>query len=297
MKNYARNIFVFQFTILLVPFVSLFAALQFEYSYSIPKTSEQELNVRIESSLNKIVITRGDHKNSFSIFYNNVTQEHPKAKVTYKVINHIGYLSFKTDKEDYEDNQLWEERYNNNSYYKPEVFYISLNNSIPLNFDFKLGAGYSKFDMSGLMIKNVKIETGAAETIIICNEENPIVLETIKIDAGLSKLKAYKLGNANFKKLYFEGGVGSYFFDFNGSLRQDSFVSMELGLGSLSMIIPEYVGTTINYNKGFLSSHNFEDFRDIGNGKFISNNYNETNRKINISIESGLGNVKIKRSK
>ena len=296
MNKFFKNIAFFAFVLLLIPFASVLAMLQYEYSFNIPKTNERELNVRIESSLNKVVISKGDTRKAFSIIYNNKVEEYPNAKVSYKVIDNIGYLNIKIN-DDNDHVQSWFLNYNPSSSYQQEVFYISLNNNVPIKFDLHLGAGYSKLDMSGLLIKDLKLEAGAAETLIFCNEENPIDLETIKIDAGLSKFRAYKLGNTNFKRLYFEGGVGSYYFDFTGSLRNEAYVSMELGLGSLSINIPETVGTSVFYDKGFLSSFDYGNFKKIGESKYINNNFTDGNRKLNIKLESGLGSVKIKSSR
>ena len=296
MNKFLKNIAFFVFVLLLVPLASILAALQYEYSYNIPKTNEHELKVRIESSLNKVVISKGDSRKAFSIIYNNNVEEYPNAKVSYKVIDNVGYLNIKINNDD-DHLQNWFFKFNPNSNYQQEVFYISLNNTVPINFDLHLGAGYSKLDMSGLMIKDFKLEAGAAETIVLCNEENPIDLERIKIDAGLSKFRAYKLGNANFKRLYFEGGVGSYYFDLTGSLRNDAYVSMELGLGSLSIVIPELVSTSVYYDKGFLNSFDYGNFKKIGESKYINNNFTETNKKLDIKLESGLGSIKIKSSR
>ena len=295
MKSKYGNNLVVAVGLIFMAFSTAYSALQYEYSYEIPKTNEQELYVKVESSLNKIIISKGDKNSVFSIKYNNKDEEIPEVRVSYKIHNNVGYLNIQINEED-ESRNYWNMTYNQNSYYVPKVFYITLNSSITTNLDLHLGAGYGKIDMSGLRLKNVKLETGAAETQVMCNETNPIVMETFRIDAGLSKFHAYNIGNANFKNLYFEGGVGSYFFDFNGSLRREAFIQMELGLGSMYMVIPKNIGASVRYDEGFLSSHSFEDFREIGDGKFISGNYYNSEGRLTIKIESGLGNIKIKRA-
>jgi hypothetical protein len=294
MKSKYGNNLVFMVGLIFTAFSTAYSALQFEYSYELPKTKEQELHVRVESSLNKVVVSKGDKNSICTIKYNNKEEEIPEATVSYKIHNNVGYLNIQINEED-ESTDYWKMSYNPSSYYVPKVFYITLNNSIPMKLDLHLGAGYGKIDMTGLQLLDVKLETGAAETVVMCNEPNPVVMETFRIDAGLSKFRAYNIGNANFKNLYFEGGVGSYFFDFNGALRREAFIKMELGLGSMSMIIPKNIGASVKYDEGFLSSHSFEDFREIGDGKFISGNYYNSDGRLNIKIESGLGSIKIKR--
>jgi hypothetical protein len=294
MKSKYGNNLVVAMGLLFAAFSTAYSALQFEYSYELPKSKEQELHVRVESSLNKIVVSKGDKNSICTIKYNNKEEEIPEAIVSYKIHNNVGYLNIQINEED-ESSDYWNMHYNPNSYYVPKVFYITLNNSIPIKLDLHLGAGYGKIDMTGLQLLDVKLETGAAETVVMCNEPNPVVMETFRIDAGLSKFRAYNIGNANFKNLYFEGGVGSYFFDFNGALRREAFIKMELGLGSMSMVIPRNIGASVKYDEGFLSSHSFEDFKEIGDGKFVSGNYYNSDGRLNIKIESGLGSIKIKR--
>jgi len=294
MKSKYGNNVIFAVGLIVFAFSTAYSALQFEYSYEVSKSNEKELRVKVESSLNKVIISKGDKNAIFSVRYNNTDEETPEARVSYKVHDNIGYLHIEINEDD-EENHRWDMKYNPHSYLAPKVFYVTLNNSIPMRLDMHLGAGYSKVDMTGLLLKDVRLETGAAETVVMCNELNPIVMENFKIDAGLSKFHAYNIGNTNFKNLYFEGGVGSYFFDFSGSLRREAFIRMELGLGSMSMVIPYNIGASVRYDEGFLSSHSFEDFREIGDGKFISGNYYNSEGRLTINIESGLGNIKIKR--
>jgi predicted membrane protein len=57
------------------------------------------------------------------------------------------------------------------------------------------------------------------------------------------KLKG--LANANFSTLTFSGGAGNYTLDFSGDLQRNATVTIDSGLGNLSLIIPEDLNTAI----------------------------------------------------
>jgi len=67
-------------------------------------------------------------------------------------------------------------------------------------------------------VKDFDLSTGASSVRLAFNEPNKGSIDQMTIEAGLSKFRAMGLGNANFKSLHFEGGVGKYTLDFHGSL-------------------------------------------------------------------------------
>ena len=281
-------------------FTVAYSNLQYEYSLDKKRSSEKELSIKIESALEKVVISQGESQVIYSIKYNSKEQNTPKSKVNYQVIDDVGYLTIKLNEignKNNNDNTEWEMQYSEESCYSPSVYYVFLNNSIPTKLDVRVRVASSKIDLSGLMLKDVSFETGAAEAIVICNERNPIELKTFRITTGLGKLHAYNIGNTNFKNLYFQGGVGTYYFDLNGALRNESNMNVDIGLGTVSLVVPQETGTTVFFKKGFLNSFDFDDFYEVSDGMFINDNYEETQKKFTIKIESGLSKIKLQQAK
>ena len=120
----------------------------------------------------------------------------------------------------------------------------------------------------------------------------------MNLESGLSKFRAQGLCNANFNHLKFEGGVGSYVLDFGGTLKKEADVDIEVGLGSLTVIIPENIGAKISYEKSLVAHIDLaSDFSEPEENSYVSANYDNAPGRLNMHIEAGLGSVKIKRER
>jgi hypothetical protein len=273
-----------------------FTLAQNEYYKEISRTNEKELRVTIESSFKKVVLSKGYSDKIFVIQHVPDDNEAPDVNIKYRVDGERGNLRIDLSEEGgWEQMKSWLTRANRSQGLENDTWYIKLNSSIPIKLDVDVGAGSSNIDITGLIVKEFKLSTGASSTSVVCNEPNTVVMDVFTIEAGLAKFYGGSLGNANFKSLRFEGGVGSYALDFSGALRRESNVSVDIGLGSINIFLPKNIGAQVRYDQGFLSSHTFEDFKEIGDGKYISNNYYDSEGKLSIRIETGLGSVKIKR--
>jgi hypothetical protein len=147
-----------------------------------------------------------------------------------------------------------------------------------------------------LNINRFSLSTGASSTRIRFGEPNKSVIEWMKIEAGVSKLSAEGLGNANFNHLDFEGGVGSYYLNFDGNLKKEVDVKIDFGMGTITLDIPAKIGVKIKYNDSWLSSYSFaSDIEKDHDGVSVSSNYAKAAGRMNISIDSGVGHVKIRR--
>lgn len=51
------------------------------------------------------------------------------------------------------------------------------------------------------------------------------------------------------KQMHFEGGAGSYSFDFSGQQQQDANIEIRGGAGSFELIIPADTPVTVKLNK------------------------------------------------
>ena len=120
----------------------------------------------------------------------------------------------------------------------------------------------------------------------------------MKIETGVSKFVGENLGNANFRHMKFSGGVGSYTLDFTGELKREVDVKVEVGLGSVTILIPQDVGARVQYQESWISKIDLDrDFEEKRDGQYFSDNYNTAVGRMNINIESGFGHVKIRRAR
>jgi hypothetical protein len=269
----------------------------------VKRTDEKEVRVRMESSFGSVNISKGGKEKIVTVSYKKKERsDEAKLDLRYSVNRGIGDLQLEMHPEgtdvdaDGEDSGV---RINANVNFKTDEWYVGLVEGIPLSIDAELGAGKSDFDLSGLMVNDLTISTGASSSRLSFDELNTGEIKTLRIESGVSKFVADNLNNANFRRMEFDGGVGSYILDFGGELKRDVKVDINVGLGSLNIIVPKKVGLRIKYEDSWLSNLSLDDEEFIRKRKGIyeSQNYAEAEGKMDVYIESGLGSVKIKRSK
>jgi predicted membrane protein len=102
-------------------------------------------------------------------------------------------------------------------------------------------------------------------------------MSVLRYQTGASDIKLTGLANANFSTLTFSGGAGNFTLDFSGELQRDGVVTVESGLGNLSLIIPEDVdavvtveSTAVNINHGSGWSQNGQKYTQSGSGPTLT---------------------------
>jgi hypothetical protein len=174
-------------------------------------------------------------------------------------------------------------------------WYLEFGNKVPISFEIDIGACEAEFDFSGLRIDGLDMDVGASSIVVDFRKLNPERIPKIRIDVGASELEINGLGNANFDKLSFDGGVGDFTLDFSGDFKHRSYVDMNVGLGSLSVLVPRDAGVQIRSESSFLSSFSIDedDFEEVDDDIYESDNFGDTDKELVIEIDVGLGSVEV----
>ena len=168
---------------------------------------------------------------------------------------------------------------------------LDLGPDVPLDLKVEFGAARANIDLSGLDIRRLRIATGASETDLRVDRPSPGVCESVDLDVGAASFRAFGLGNLNAERIRFSGGVGEVTLDFTGEARQDMSVSVEMGLGSLTLRVPR--GTGIQVRKsGLLVSFDSQELIKRGN-TFYSQDWESASRKITFDVQAALGSVRV----
>ena len=172
---------------------------------------------------------------------------------------------------------------------------ISLTNRIPIDFEIDVGAAEAELDFTGLKITDLNLDIGAAKAWIEFRKPNPERISRMRVDAGACKLEIEGLGNANFKRMDFDGGVGDFTLDFSGDLKHSAVVDIDVGLGHLTILVPEEVGVRVHSNGSIISSISFDkgEFHEVEEDIWINDEYGETEAELDFKIDVGLGAVDI----
>ncbi len=244
-------------------------------------SGEKSVEVKIEFGAGELRIgkTRGKMLLDADLEY---PEEKLQPVVEYSKDGSIGQLKLSMKGKD--DQIRWKDFKN--------TWDLRFTEKIPLSFDVQMGANKAGLDFSGLRVTRLNIQTGASKTLISFNRLNKEVMEELKLTVGAAKLRAEGLGNANFKQMRFQGGVGTYTLDFKGHLRQKARVDISMGLGQLTLLIPQEVGTKIDASEVSLCAFSVGGFEK--QGKIYTNkNYGETEAELVIHLECGLGSINI----
>lgn len=174
-------------------------------------------------------------------------------------------------------------------------WYLEFGDKVPISFEIDIGACEAELDFSGLRIDGLDMDMGASSIVVDFRKLNPERIPKIRIDVGASELEIKGLGNANFDKLIFDGGVGDFTLDFSGDFQKRSYVDMNVGLGSLSVLVPKDAGVQITSESSFLSSIDIDedDFEEVDDDLYESDNFGDTDKELVIEIDVGLGSVEV----
>lgn len=173
---------------------------------------------------------------------------------------------------------------------------IVLSNKYESIINLHIGACDAKFDFGGLPLRELNIDMGAASGVIEFSKPNPIRMDEFKMDAGASSLNMGMIGNANFTRFEFNGGVGSFDLDFRGKYEGESEISIEIGLGSAEIILPAGVPIRIESGESiWLSSVDIhgETPLNIEDDEYESEDFEESKTRIILHLIIGLGSADV----
>jgi hypothetical protein len=159
----------------------------------------------------------------------------------------------------------------------------------PMDLTIRAGAYEGEFELGGLALKSLTVRDGASNVNLAFGKPNQAEMSILRYETGASSVKLTGLANANFSTLAFSGGAGNYTLDFSGTLQREAVVTVEAGLGDMSLVIPEDVdaavtveGTALNINHSSNWSQNGQKYTQEGAGPAL-----------NIVVKMSAGNLVI----
>ncbi len=255
----------------------------------VPLTVEKSLSVSLDFGNGYIQVARAD---SGMVFQGRFVYEEDKPGIHYDIFDETGELRIRFGEGSERDDE--EERHSISSFndlYENEVN-LRLSPEIPIEFNGELGVVKGKLDFSGLPLRTLDLDMGVSKVDILFEEPNPITLEECNLRGGVGKFAVRKLGNAHFRHLEFEGGLGSYVLNLTGDIQGKVTANIELGLGKLVLILPRKVGTRIQIEKSFFSSFSIDECYKKGD-YYYNEAWNNSRNQLDVHIETGMGRVRV----
>jgi hypothetical protein len=168
---------------------------------------------------------------------------------------------------------------------------LKLNPDVAVDLQLKFGAADATLDLGGLRVRNVDVQTGASRTRLSVSSPNRERCESFRVQVGAARFEATGLGNLNAERLRVQGGVGEVVLDFTGEWASSMTATIEMGLGSLTMRLPEGLGVRITRG-GRLSSFDGQGLMKRGD-HYYSSNWDTADNRLSLSLDAALGSVRV----
>lgn len=255
---------------------------------TIPYEDIDELQVDIEIGIADLIIEQaeGDHLLEAKINYN-VRRGEPEIR--FKRSGKVGYLTIESGDKDKDYDKDGDKK-------GDERWELRFSPKVPISFDIEVGLVDGTLDMTGLKVIGLDISGGLSDIDLSFDKPNSEEIEEIYIEVGLGELTASGLGNANFKTLKLETGLGSAKLDLSGKWRiPEAEIKLEVGLGSARIDVPEEVAVEVLKEENFLSTVNLDrSIREVRKGLHRSANWDDAKYRVTIDAEVGLGSIKVR---
>jgi hypothetical protein len=259
----------------------------------IGRTTEKELNVVLSVGFGEITVERGSSEKIFVASRSDDNGGPQNVVVDYSIRNRTGFLEVELGEEKKAEGE------------KRRGVHLDIGgdwkmkfcDAIPISFDLQLGVAKGVIDLSGLSVKDLNLSCGASDVVVMFNEPNSVPMNELTIECGVSRFEARNLGNANFKRFKFQGGVGAATLDFGGAMQEENVeADVEVGLGVCTIIVPYDVGAKVLYEDSFASRISLaKDIHGSNENEYLSDNFKNARSRIVLNVSAGFGSIKIKR--
>ncbi len=184
----------------------------------------------------------------------------------------------------------WEDRNVDNEWM------LQLSTKYRTSVSLDIGACEARIDLGGIPLIDVEIDVGAADMEIDFSEPNPERMRELNIDCGASSLSVSGLANANVDVMDFDIGAGSCEIDFRGEYHGETEVDIDVGVGSMDVIVPKGVAIMVRGDDDWFSSLDFHGLRlrETRNGIWESKDFDDAEDRIIFDIDVSMGSVDIR---
>ena len=160
----------------------------------------------------------------------------------------------------------------------------------PMSLTIQAGAYTGSFELGGLSLEKLMISEGGSDFTGSFSEPNHVEMSSFTFSTGGSKVKLKGLANANFEQMTFSSGAGDYILSFDGELQRDASVTIDSGLGTVNIIVPEGVNAQVTFEGGLTTINKAGGWGQNGNVYTLSG----AGPTITITVKMGAGTLNLK---
>jgi hypothetical protein len=168
---------------------------------------------------------------------------------------------------------------------------LALSRDVAMDLNMDFGAVQADIDLGGIRLTRLEINTGASQTLIDISEPNRETMSRASMDVGAAEFTVLNLGNLNAEVIEIDAGIGAIDLDFSGDWRQDTRVSVDMGLGSLVLRFPRGLGVRL-VKDTFLTSLDSEGLVKRGDA-YYSLDYDDAEYQITVDVDAAFGSIRV----
>ena len=259
--------------------------------HDLPYKGEEELDVGIEFGLGRLELRGSDNKKYIMQAELQYDKDLYEPEIDYKTVGNRGKLRLISHRD--EDHKIWSRSKKGSSDVNKNHWQVAMTEQIPSAYDIDMGLGKGILDFTNIKVNDLNLECGLSEVIMAFTEQNSERIRALVIQSGLGNVEVTGLSNTNMDRFDVECGLGSTKLRFDGELKRDIKGKITIGLGSVTVQVPEEYAVQIEAESSFLSSLNFNGFREVDENVYRSRNWKNADNRIYMTIEIGMGSVDI----
>ena len=168
---------------------------------------------------------------------------------------------------------------------------LELARDIAMDLSMEFGAVKANIDLGGLRLTGLDIETGASQTQLVVSEPNPEIMDEASLEVGAAEFTARQLGNLNASRIEVDAGLGDIDLYFTGEWQRDARVSVDMGLGALTLRFPKGLGVRL-VKDTFLTSLDSEGLVKRGDA-YYSLDYDEADYQVTVDVDAAFGSIRV----
>ena len=172
-------------------------------------------------------------------------------------------------------------------------FDLELTREVPMDLHINFGAGSAELDLGGLALTGLEFNTGASESRIKVSAPNREQILKAQFNVGAADFQLEQLGSLNAEDIEINAGVGSLELSLDGSWQRDAVISIDMGIGSLELHVPEDLGFQLLKNSFLTSLDGVRNLVKEGNA-YYSLNWDEADRNVTVDLDGALGSVTVR---
>ncbi len=168
---------------------------------------------------------------------------------------------------------------------------LVLSSAVDLTLDARLEAVNAELELGGMRLVAFTLHNNGSRTVARFTQPNRVGCLRGEFRAGAAEFKVSGLGNSRCRIIAFHGGVGRAMLEFSGNWRNDMRLEASMAAGGLTIKLPRGLGVRMTTDN-FLAILDPQGFIER-DGEYVSQNYQQADRHLDISLKASLGQVTV----